>query len=201
MLDALAVPRVSVVGVDTGGALTQLLMAHHRDRVDAVILTGCDAYEHFPPPSIGWLLRPLRWPGTLACTAATLRLALVRRMIVPRPVTHRGVADDVLVRWTTPLRDPLVRRDLRALFADMRPRHTLAAADANRDFPRPVLVAWDDDDRLFRRHLAERLAADLPHARLVIIEDCAAFAAIDQPEALAGLIDEHLQWARADVSS
>jgi pimeloyl-ACP methyl ester carboxylesterase len=49
VLDALDLRQVHVVGVDTGGALTQLLMAHHRERVGAVVLTGCDAYEHFPP--------------------------------------------------------------------------------------------------------------------------------------------------------
>jgi pimeloyl-ACP methyl ester carboxylesterase len=75
----------------------------------------------------------------------------------------------------------------------MHPRHTLAAAEANRDFPRPVLIAWGDDDRLFRRRLAERLAADLPQARLVTIADCAAFAAVDQPQHLATLIHQHLQ--------
>jgi pimeloyl-ACP methyl ester carboxylesterase len=33
VLDALDVESAHVVGVDTGGALTQILMASHRDRV------------------------------------------------------------------------------------------------------------------------------------------------------------------------
>ena len=193
VLDALGLPRVCVVGVDTGGALAQILMAQHRDRVDAVVLTACDAYDAFPPRTpIGLLFTPLRWPGVLTATAPSLRLALVRRLIIPRPVTHRGVDDPVLARWTRPLRDRRVRRDMRAALRGMHPRHTLAAAEANLDFPRQVLIAWGDDDRLFPRRLAERLARDLPHARLVTIPDCAAFAAIDQPEALAVLIDQHL---------
>jgi pimeloyl-ACP methyl ester carboxylesterase len=202
VLDALGLQRVSVLGVDTGGALTQLLMAHHRERVDAVVLTACDAYEDFPPRSaLGLLFRPLFWPGVLAVMATALRLALVRRLLVLRPITHRGVDDATLVRWTRPLRDRRVRRDVQAAFAGMHPRHTLAAAEANRDFPRPVLVAWGDDDRLFRRHLAERLVRDLPHARAVTLEDCAAFAAVDQPEALAALVDAHLRESapRAEV--
>lgn len=196
VLDALGVDRVHVVGVDTGGALTQLLMAAHRDRVDRVVLTACDAYRDFPPRSLlGWLLRPLFWPGMLTATAHALRLRPVRRLLVPRPVTHRGVDDDKLRQWTTPLRNRLIRRNLQHAFAGMHPRHTLGAAEANRTFPRPVLIAWGDDDRLFRRKLAERLARDLPHARLVTIADCAAFAAIDQPGTLAGLIHDHLQRA------
>jgi pimeloyl-ACP methyl ester carboxylesterase len=75
----------------------------------------------------------------------------------------------------------------------MRPVHTLRAAEVNRTFPRRVLVAWGDDDRLFRRSLAERLVRDLPQARLVVLPDCAAFASLDQPERLAELVDEHLR--------
>ena len=202
VLDALGLPRVHVVGVDTGGALTQLLMAHHRDRVGSVVLTGCDAYEHFPPRSLlGWVLRPLFWPGVLTGASQILRLARARRLLAMRPVTHRGVDDAMLLRWTTPLRDTRVRRDVRAAVRAMHPRHTLRAAELNRDFPRPVLIAWGDDDRLFRRHLGERLARDLPHSRLVTLPDCAAFAAVDQPEALASLIDEHLTQARAHAES
>ncbi|HYY10119.1 MAG TPA: alpha/beta hydrolase [Kineosporiaceae bacterium] len=198
VLDTLGVERAHVVGVDTGGALTQLLMAAHRDRVARVVLTACDAYDQFPPTTpLARLLAPLLRPVPLALAARAFRLPPARRLLVPRAVTHRGVSDAVLGQWTRPLRDPLIRRDVATAFAAMEARHTLAAAAANRDFPRPVLVAWGDDDRLFPRRLAERLAADLPHARLVTIDDCAAFAAVDQPEVLAALVHEHLSAADA----
>lgn len=194
VLDGLGVSSAHVVGVDTGGALAQLLMAQHRDRVGSVVLTACDAYEDFPPRTpLALLLRPLGWPGGLAVASVVLRLAVARRLLAPQTVTHRGVQDAVLLRWTTPLRNPAVRADTTAVLRGMHSRHTLAAAAANRDFPRPVLVAWGDDDRLFPRRLAERLAADLPDARLVTLADCAAFAAHDQPEQLAALVDEHLR--------
>ena len=194
VLDGLELHRVHVVGVDTGGALTQLLMAGHQDRVGAVVLTGCDAYEHFPPRT--WLFRlfaPLFRSPVLFTAAQALRLPAVRRLLLLRPVTHRGADDATLVRWTTPLRDARVRRDVRKAFRAMRPEHTLAAAERNRDFPRPVLIAWGDDDRLFPASLAARLAEDLPCARRVTLPDCAAFAALDQPELLAAHICEHLE--------
>lgn len=192
VLDALDVPRVHVVGVDTGGALTQILMAQHRDRVDHVVLTACDAYDAFPPSSFGWLVPPLRLPGALWLTGQSARLGVARRLANLRLLTHRGVDDAVLRRWTAPLRTAGVRRDLRAVLRHMHARHTLAAAEANRDFPRPVLVAWGEDDRAFPRRLGERLAADIPGARLVTLPDCAAFAAIDRPDLLVDLIHEHV---------
>jgi pimeloyl-ACP methyl ester carboxylesterase len=192
VLDALDVPRVHAVGVDTGGALTQILMAEHRDRVGSVVLTACDAYEAFPPRSFGPLLVPLRLPGALRVMGWAGRAAPVRRLVNLRLLTHRGVDDAVARRWTAPLRRAGVRRDLLAVLKGMDARHTLAAAAANRDFPRPVLVAWGDDDRAFPRSLGDRLANDIPGARLVTLPDCGAFAAIDRPELLADLLDAHV---------
>jgi pimeloyl-ACP methyl ester carboxylesterase len=193
VLDQAGIDRASVVGVDTGGALAQLLMAHHRDRVDRVVLTGCDAYEDFPPRSaLGRLLKPALHRWTIGLTARATRTRWGRRALVPRPVTHRGVDDALLIQWTHGLRDPEIVRDLQLAFAAMHPSYTLEAAELNKTFPRPVLIAWGDDDRLFKQRLAFRLEEDLPHARLVFIADCAAFAAIDQPERLAELIVEHL---------
>ncbi len=193
VLDALDLRQVDVVGVDTGGALAQLLMADHRDRVGRVVLTACDAYEHFPPTTpVGRLFTPLFLRPVLSLASVLLRLRLVRRLLTIRPITRRGVDDATLQRWTRPLRDERVRQNVRAAFHAMHPRYTLAAAETNRDFPRPVLIAWGDDDRLFPRQLAKRLQTDLPDARLVTLSNCAAFAAIDQPQELSGLIDGHL---------
>src|SRR4051794_5104994 len=193
VLDALSIDRVDVVGVDTGGALTQLLMAQHRDRVRHVVLTGCDAYDAFPPPAFAPVVKLLRLPGALSLLAQGGRVKPLRRLGTLRPVTHRGVDDATLTRWTRPLRDAGVRRDLGKVLADMNPRHTQAAAEANRTFSGRVLIAWGGDDGVFPRRLAGRLAVALPHARHVTLPDCAAFAAIDQPERLAVLIDEHLR--------
>jgi pimeloyl-ACP methyl ester carboxylesterase len=192
ILDALEVDRADLVGVDTGGALSQLLMADHRERVGRVILTACDAYEVFPPRLFRIILAPMRAPGGLWLSAQFSRLKFVRGLTTPRMVTHSKVDDATVKRWSTPMLQKGVRHDLRKVLRGMQPRHTLAAAEANRDFPNPVLIAWGDDDRFFPRRLAERLAAELPHAALTTLVDCAAFAALDQPVELARLIHDHV---------
>jgi pimeloyl-ACP methyl ester carboxylesterase len=199
VLDGLDVPRVDLVGVDTGGALSQLLMARHRDRVGRVVLTGCDAYESFPPRSFKFLVAPLKLPGALWLTAQGARLRLMRKLGTVKPLTHAKVEDSIVKGWTRPLLTRGIRRDLRKVLAGIKPRYTLDAAAANADFPNPVLLAWGDDDRLFSRKLAERLVADLPNARLTTLEDCAAFAALDQPQRLAALIHEHVTEQDASV--
>lgn len=192
VLDALDVGRVDVVGVDTGGALAQLMMANHRDRVERVVLTACDAFEAFPPRRVWPLFTAFRAPGAVWLVAQLARLQLVRRLVTMRPVVHTRVDDSIVRRWVAPLLDADVRRDLAKVLASMSGRHTLAAAEANTDFPRPVLIAWGDDARIFPSSLGERLAESLPDARLVTLPDCAAFAALDQPQALADLIVKHV---------
>ena len=192
VLDALGVAKVHVVGVDTGGALTQLLMAGHRSRVGAVVLTACDAYDAFPPRSFGPLLSVLKLPGALWLTGQGARFRMARRLGNHTALTHAGVDDAILAQWTAPLRRPAIRRDLGKVLRGMDASHTLAAAEANKDFAGPVLIAWGEDSRAFPFRLAEQLDQDLPDSRLVRLPDCAAFAAVDQPELLAELFDGHV---------
>src|SRR5262249_10772860 len=50
VLAALDLDDVVLVGNDSGGVVTQLVAVHHPERIGAVVLTSCDAFEHFPPP-------------------------------------------------------------------------------------------------------------------------------------------------------
>jgi pimeloyl-ACP methyl ester carboxylesterase len=197
VLDGLGLGSVDVVGVDTGGALTQLLMAHHRDRVGRVVLTACDAYEAFPPRSFAWAVKMVQMPGALWGMAQSLRFRPFGATFNLKRFTHAGAPPDVVRQWARPLLDPGVRRDVLKVLAGIDPAVTLEAAELNRTFPRPVLIAWGEDDRMFPRQLGERLAADVPDARLVSLPDCAAFAALDQPERLAELIQEIASLQRA----
>ena len=52
LLDALKVDRVHVIASDSGGAVAQLLAAHHPDRVRSLILTNCDTERQSPPPAM-----------------------------------------------------------------------------------------------------------------------------------------------------
>ena len=67
-------------------------------------------------------------------------------------------------------------------------RDTLEAAAKLRAFDRPTLLAWAPEDRFFKLRYAERLANDMPRARLERIENSSTFVSEDQPERLAELI-------------
>src|SRR5690242_19908439 len=48
-LEALELEDVVLVGNDTGGAIAQLVATTAPARLGALVLTSCDAFEHFPP--------------------------------------------------------------------------------------------------------------------------------------------------------
>jgi pimeloyl-ACP methyl ester carboxylesterase len=190
-LAALDLERVTLVGNDTGGAICQLVAVKHPERIGRLILTPCDAYEHFPPPAFKALATVGRSPLALRVIAQAMRSATARRL----PNGYGGItkrADDALTAsWVAPIRkNSEIRRQTAQILAGMHPKHTLEAA---RHFPElkiPVLLAWAREDRFFKLANAERMAREIPGARLELIEDSLTFVAIDQPERTAELIAE-----------
>ncbi|WP_158881446.1 alpha/beta fold hydrolase [Amycolatopsis anabasis] len=197
-LEALDLTGVLVVANDTGGAITQILMAEHPERIAGVVLTPSDSFERFFPPIFAPLPRLARVPGATSVLAAALR----SRFVQPLPiafgwVAKRRVPREVVGSYIDPVwRDRGVRRDLRKFLRAVDRRHTLAAARKLPAFDRPVLLAWAVEDKLFPLSLAHRLAQALPDARLVEIEDSYTFVPEDQPAALGGHI---IRFARQEV--
>jgi pimeloyl-ACP methyl ester carboxylesterase len=195
-LEALDLRDVLIVANDTGGAITQILMANHPDRIGGVVLTPSDSFERFFPPAFAPLPKLARLPGSGWLLAATLRSKAVRSMSF-RSVTKRGMPDEVVHSFIDPAwRSPGVRRDLIRFLCGVHRRHTLAAARVLGEFSPPVLLAWATEDRLFPLSLARRLAEVLPDARIVEIEDSRTFVPEDQPARLAAHI---IRFARKEV--
>jgi pimeloyl-ACP methyl ester carboxylesterase len=63
-----------------------------------------------------------------------------------------------------------------------------AAADRLGEFTKPALIAWSREDRFFKPAHAQRLAQDLPNARLEWIENARSLSPEDEPGRLAELI-------------
>jgi pimeloyl-ACP methyl ester carboxylesterase len=188
-MERLELEDVTLVGNDTGGALCQLVVAEHPERIGRLVLTTCDAFENFPPPAVRPLVTALKLPGALAAMSLLARLRIVRRAsFKAMPLTMRPIPDEQLKSWVAPLGDKRIRADLATVVRGIDPADTLAAAERLRGFDRPALIAWGVEDRLFPFSDAERLAAMLPNARLERIPNARAFVQLDAPERLAELI-------------
>jgi pimeloyl-ACP methyl ester carboxylesterase len=192
-LERLELTDVTLVGNDTGGALCQLVVTNHPERVGRLVLTNCDAFEHFPPRAFKAIIKMGGRPSMLAVTDLMARPRVVRRALMSvASLTTDPVPDDMLDAWLEPLHDRRIRRDAAKAMRDISSKHTLAAAERLPLFDRPVLIAWGTRDKFFVISDGERLAALFPNGRLEKIEGARTFVSLDAPQRLAELVVEHL---------
>ena len=179
---------VTLVGNDTGGAISQIVAANHPERLGRLVLTPCDAYENFLPPFFRPLQYAARVPGLLTALVQPMRLRALQRgpLGFGLLISPDAIEPDVLDSWIRPfLSDGGIRRDTVEFLRSISNRYTLEAAEKLRRFDRPTLIAWAPEDRFFKLRYAERLAAEMPNARLVRIENSRTFVSEDQPRRLA----------------
>ena len=190
-LEALELDDVVLAGNDTGGAICQIAAAHHPERIGALVLTNCDMFENFPPSFFKALVAAAKLPGGLKAALAPMRTAAARRSPVGYGMLSHGDVDHLAREWVKPAREqPGVFEDLRKVTVALDNAETLEAAERLREFRRPALFAWAVDDRLFPLSDAQRLAAQMPDARVETIAESRTFSMIDQPDRLAELIGE-----------
>lgn len=186
---ALDLRDVTLVGNDTGGAICQIVVANHPERLGRLVLTNCDAFENFLPPWIRPLQYAARVPGFAFALGRFLQTRIGRRAFLA-PFARTVPEPEILDSYFAPLgADPGVRRDMTKLLRGISHRQTLEAARAFPGFAKPVLLAWAPEDRFtFPLRFAHRLRDAFPDARLEEIRDSRTLVPEDQPERLAALI-------------
>ena len=191
-LEALDLEDVTIVGNDSGGAMSQVLVTRHPERIGRLVLTNCDTHENFPPGIFKAMPPIAALPGGMAALSAPFRIGALARAAF-RPFAKTPIPAELVASWMEPgLHDPGVRRDAKKVTAGMDKRYTLEAAAKLRGSELPILLAWAPGDRYFPISYAERLAAEAGNARIVEIPDAKTFVPLDQPQRLA---DEIAQFA------
>jgi pimeloyl-ACP methyl ester carboxylesterase len=189
-LTKLELEDVTIVGNDSGGAMSQVLVTSYPDRIGRLVLTNCDTHENFPP-GIFKAMPPLaKLPGGMRLLAAPFRIeAVARRAFAPFAKTK--IPDQLIASWMAPTKtDSGVMRDAAKVTAGMNKRHTLAAAERLHGSQLPILLTWAPGDKYFPISYAERLESEAGNAKLVRIQDAKTFVALDQPARLAEEIAE-----------
>jgi pimeloyl-ACP methyl ester carboxylesterase len=189
-LEALDLDDVVLVGNDTGGAIAQIVATTTPERLGALVLTSCDAFEHFPPGgSFKTLIAAAKFAPTFHAVTAPLRTRAVRDRGYGQ-LAHADI-DDLVREWVEPvLTNSRVREDLRRFTASLHTETVLDAGARLPQFTKPALIAWSADDTFFAVDDGRRLAEALPDSRFELIEGARTFSMIDQPDVLAELIAE-----------
>jgi 3-oxoadipate enol-lactonase len=180
LLDTLGCERVSYCGLSLGGMVGMWLGANAPERIDRLVLVCTAAY--LPPASM--------WEQ---------RIAVVRGAGSVEPL-----ADAVLDRWLTPefgAANPELRASLRTMIARTPADGyasccgAIARMDLRGELGRvqaPTLVISGEQDPATPPPLQEEIARGIGGARHEVVSPAAHLAAVEQPERVNQLIEEHL---------
>jgi 3-oxoadipate enol-lactonase len=179
LLDALELERVSVCGLSLGGATAMWFAANAGERLERLVLACTSATFGEPGP---WLER-----------AALVRAGGLE-----------PIADSILANWFTAsfaVANPetVARFKARLTSTPREPYARCCEAIAGWDFREqltevrvPTLVIGAAEDPSTPREHAELIAARIDGAKLAVLPHAAHLANVEQPEAFAALVSEHV---------
>jgi pimeloyl-ACP methyl ester carboxylesterase len=181
---------VTLVGNDTGGAISQVVATRHPQRLGRLVLTPCDAFENFLPARFKYLQVLARVPGALWLAGQSQRPRRMRRLPIAYGALAKGpIPDEVLDAWVGPgLKDRMIRRDAGKVLRGISTRYTIEAAERLKAFDKPALLVWARGEKLFPEAHAHRLAKIIPNAKVTLIDGARTFMSEDKPEELADAI-------------
>ncbi len=182
---------VTLVGNDSGGAISQIVATEHPEVVGRLVLTNCDAFDNFPPKLFSYLVMAAKVPGVLDLMGQSMRIPAVRRSpIAFGQLSKKRLPGELLSDWVKPgIENKGVRHDTRKFINGISPEQTERAAEKLRSFGAPALFAWGHEDRWFPVEHADRLAELIPDSQVERIDDAKTFVPLDQPERVAELIE------------
>jgi pimeloyl-ACP methyl ester carboxylesterase len=184
-------------------AAPQLMIAEGwTERVGGLVLVACETAGNYPPGLPGKNLALLgAVPGGLRIGLASMRIKPMRRTPMTFGwMTKRGIPDELIRGWLDgPWADGAIRADTRKYIRQTREgrRRLRAATERLGEFKKPVTVVWATEDRVMPMSEGEALAAAFPDSRLELVEDSYVLVPIDQPDRMAELLREHVEWQRA----
>ncbi len=199
LLDALDIPEAYFIGHDHGAATLQLMMKHTPHRIRKCILTNAEAYDQWPSAEERPYVKSIVNPLTTTAVYLALRSRRIQRDIFSIAVADPATLDEeTLYAFTCPhlatwRRWQRLRRFFRWQLDPQHNQETMRALDGMRRFTAPTLILWGARDGNFGRHIAERLAADIPGAVGVrYLADSAHLPMLEQPEEYARIAMDFL---------
>jgi pimeloyl-ACP methyl ester carboxylesterase len=190
-----ALAGVTLFGHSLGGGVALLTALRLLDAGDTrlrrlVIVAGA-AYRQHLPPFVGLSYRPRLFRALLRILGARTVAAMVLRTCVHDPTT---VTNAQIEGYAAPMRRPGTARALIDTARQIVPDDLDTLVVRYPQLRMPTLVLWGRQDPVVPLANARRLAAALPHARLVVLDRCGHLPAEERPadslRALESFLDD-----------
>jgi len=192
LLDALDIAGADVIANDSGGAVAQLLLAAHPERVRTLLLTNCDTEIESPPAAMRPVIE-LAKKGRFADEWLAPWLADPARARSPQGiggmcyVNPAQPTDAALRSYFTPLlSSPERKRRLHEYAIALESNALAGIGPALKAARAPVRVVWGVDDTIFSNAGAEHLAQAFGNPRGVRrLERAKLFWPEERPDVVA----------------
>jgi pimeloyl-ACP methyl ester carboxylesterase len=187
LMDRLGIPRASFVGNSLGGAVAISIAARAPERVDRLVLIDAAGYN-FARADRPFVLRlAAGLPGALA-EVLPLRPLVTLSL---RQVFHddRLVTPDRVAEYVAPLRRPGATAAVRAM---LRTTDTMGFPGIVRSVRAPTLILWGRYDAWIPVRDAARFAADIPGARVALLQ-AGHMPQEERPAETAALLEDFLK--------
>jgi pimeloyl-ACP methyl ester carboxylesterase len=188
LMDALGIRRASLVGNSLGGAIAVAVAARAPDRVDRLVLIDPAGYN-FAAADRPFVLRLAAGVPGVVAEALPLRPLV---SLALHQVFHddRLVTSDRIAEYVAPLRRPGATRVLRTLLLTT---DGLGFPGVVREVRAPTLIVWGRYDTWIPVRDAARFAADIPGARVALV-DAGHMPQEERPAETAALMGEFLPY-------
>jgi pimeloyl-ACP methyl ester carboxylesterase len=182
LLDALGIEQAAVVAHDIGGAIGQRFAIAHPERVRRLMIIDTVSYDSWPSETWQNIIDE-RLEDHMRLPQETFDALLTRQLEMTVSNGAATMTGDVLEAYLAPHRSALGR----VSFFEHQVRHydsryTEEITGQLTCLTMPVRVLWGERDQWQSLSYAQRLAEDIPRARLTVIPGAGHFVMEDAPE-------------------
>jgi pimeloyl-ACP methyl ester carboxylesterase len=179
-MDALGLERATIVGHDTGGGVALIMGIEHPERVERLVLSNVVAYDSWPIDDMIALGNPNWRSKSPKEVADFVAGGLPDGLHNPASLT-----DEFRAGIVAPYSDEEGKISLIRNASALNTNHTTALVDRHKEIAASTLVLWGVHDPWQTIRDGERLAREIPGARLVRLENASHWLQQDAPAEFA----------------
>lgn len=187
LMDHLGLERAHFVGHDTGGGVSLIMAIHHPERVAKLVLSNVVAYDSWPIDDMIALGNP-NWRSKFPKEVADFIASGLPDGLHNKDRLTPAFTTGIVAPYSDEEGKISILRNASALNTN----HTTMLVERHGEIRAPTLCLWGIHDPWQTIRDGERLAAEIPHARLHRVENASHWIPHDTPEIFAAEIDAFL---------